>query len=412
VRREPAYRHPSGSARVDSPGLVRQLLAYAASSQRQHSVEPPASGATPGRADERQLRQVVEAGLAPLLYRASREGRVQVPPDWRELLQSADLTAQVRHGNVIDSAKEIVDICNELRVPVTLLKGVSTSDQYYPLAHERAMGDIDILVSEDSRDSVEASLILRGYRRSDYPMDEGAYHGVPLFHGERIVFVEVHTALFPKESALRRNDLFSPAHIASQSVGSTFHGRPIRRLTNELQLVYIASYLLRDLTENGIHPSFLPPLFDLTYLLKASGQSLDWEGLLGWLDNEMAMASLFVVLAYVHRSGLDESVSGILPRLAAGQDIVGPAELRIILAILDNYLIGNKPPPRLLRHWYGVLRATLGTLLTPGSHAVKLLRIPWDVVFPPGAEDRYTFGFHRTRISRLLGGKDTSASQR
>jgi Uncharacterised nucleotidyltransferase len=407
----PALRHRRAPGRTLEHGLVHQLLAYAAN----RPLPPPAGStvvAARNHADQRQIRQVIEAGLAPLLYRASHECFIEVPAAWRDTLRSADLTAQVRHGNVIDTANEIIDICADMKVPVTLLKGISISDQYYPAAHQRPTGDIDVLVSEASREAVEVALAARGYRHSEHEMDEGSAHGVPLFHDARHVWVDVHNALFPKGSTLRSNKLFSAAQIASQSIASTFHGRPVLRLTNELQLVYIASYWLRDLTDNRIHPSFLPPLFDAVYLLKASGQSLDWEGLLHWLDNEMAMASLYVMLAYIVGSGLDESGSRILPRLASGQNIVGSTELRLILAILDNYLIGDKSLSGRFGHWHRtVLLRTLGTLLTPGPHAAKLIRIPWDIVFPPLAEDRYSFAFHWDRVRRILGGGESKASK-
>lgn len=392
---------------------MRRLLAYAAAS-RVDNPEEPGTVAAPNRADERQLKQVIDAGLGPLLHRAWREEIVDLPPGWREILQAADLTAQVRHGNVIDAAIDVIDICNSIQVPVTLLKGISISDQHYAFGHERAMGDIDILVPEDCQESVEAALMLNGYARSDYQMDEGSCHGAPLIDNRRGVWVEVHTALFPREAALQTGRLFSSSYVSDQSVASTFHGRSIRRLTNELQLVYIASYWLRDLSGNRIHPSFLPPLFDAIYLLKASGRTMDWKGLLACIDNETAMASLYVLLAYLSRSGLFESPPDIVPRLAAGQDIVGSMELRLILSIIETYLVRDKAPLRLFRHlqWQHrtVTLRTLDTLLTPGSHAAKLLRIPWNIIFPPYAKDRYSFAFHWTRASRLLGAQGSDAS--
>jgi hypothetical protein len=382
------------------------LLAYAAA----RGLPPPvASSAAAFRndADSRQLRQVINAGLGPLLYRASQDSWVELPPAWRDTFHSAYLTAQVRHGNAIDSTNEIIDICAEMKVPVTLLKGISISDQYYPAAHQRPMGDIDILVSEASREKVEAALTARGYRRSECEMDDGSAHGVPLFHGARHVWVDVHTALFPKGSALLSDALFSPAQIELQSVASTFHGRPVLRLTNELQLVYIASYWLRDLIDNRLHPSFLPPLFDAVYLLKASGHSLDWEGMLGWLDNESAIASLYVLLACLVRSEIDGADSAILPRLASRQNIVGSAELRLILSILDNYLLADNSLSGRMGHWQRTaLLRILGTLVTPASYPAKLIRIPWNIVFPPQAEDRYSFAFHRDRVLRILGRRE------
>ena len=66
------------TARSQERGLVFDLLAYAATN--------PASGSVHGiparrleEVDDRQMQWVSDAGLAPLLYRASREGIDQVP---------------------------------------------------------------------------------------------------------------------------------------------------------------------------------------------------------------------------------------------------------------------------------------------------------------------------------------------
>ena len=186
---------------------------------------------------------------APLLYRALQGRMDQVPAAWREALLSADLTARVRHGNLVGTANEIIDTCQDLRVDVTLLKGISISDQHYPAAHLRPMGDIDVLVPKHARESVESKLRRRGYRpKAGDEIDDDSYHGVPLFHPERRVWVEVHTAPFPESTSLRSNrTFFSQPHMANQSLASTFHGRPAYRLTDELQLVYLASYWARGL---------------------------------------------------------------------------------------------------------------------------------------------------------------------
>ena len=384
-------------------GITRELLAHAAGRQR----EGLADRSLLSEIDEHQIWHVTKAGLAPLLYRIANESSIPLPGRFHAVLQAADLCAQVRYGGLVDTAVEIIDICREAKVPITLLKGISTSDQWYPVAHERAMGDIDILVPQEAFACIESALMRRGYRPSDMDMGEDAYHGTPLLHKERQVWVEIHTALFPKSAALRQNHLFSPSHLAAQSVASTFHGRPVLRLADELQLVYIASYWIRDLTQNWIHPSFLSPLFDAVYLLKASGRTLDWDGLFEWLDNDMAAASLYVLLAYVCRSGLDDSAVRILPRLESRQDIVGSADLRVILAVLDTYLVRGKPLARPFAEQHAtVILRTLGTLFTPGSHSAKLLRIPWNVAFPPLAPDRYKLRFQVERVARMFRRSD------
>src|SRR5438034_10204158 len=279
-------------------GLVHELLKYASAPRSSDGALEPSWD----EIDDRQLRHTLHAGLGPLLYHATNERLEQMSPAWRDALKSADLTAQVRTGNLCDTAEEVIDVCQEIGVPVTLLKGISISDQHYPAPHFRPMGDIDILVSGVDARSVESAILRRGYSRmADFQLDEDSYHGVPLVHPERRVWVEVHTGLFPNSSRLRRNGLFGPSNIAAQSIASTYHGRPVSRLTSELQLVYIASYWIRDLSMHGIHPSYVIPLLDAVYLLKASRQTLDWAGLCGCLDNDMAFVALHIMLAYVCR---------------------------------------------------------------------------------------------------------------
>ncbi len=404
----------SGVARAMSPrqgGIAHEMLALAATGRR-HGVGEPAPIGRPEYRDANQLQFVLDAGLGPLLDTAVRDGRVQVPPAWIDPLKSANLCAQVRHGNLVDCADEIIDLCNAMGVPVTLLKGISISDQHYPEAHTRSMGDLDILVPEHDRDGVEAALLRHGYRRSTLDMGEGSCHGPPLRDERREVWVEVHSGLFPTSAALVRNHLFSPSQIAAQSVASTFRGRPVLRLTNEMQLVYIASYWIRDLTQNKPHPSFLFPLFDAIYLLGASGEAVDWNGMLDWLDNEMAMASLYLLLAYICESRFDDSAAGILSRLASRQRIVGPADARTILRMLDAYLVHGKPLARRYSDWHAtILLRTLETLLTPGTYVGKRLRLPWNCLFPPAAPDRYSFRFHKDRMARILRAVSVAASE-
>jgi hypothetical protein len=287
---------------------------------------------------------VLDAGLGPLLYRATRGCVDRVPATWRDVLLSADLAAQVRHGNLVDTADEIIRICQEIQICPTLLKGISISDQHYPIAHLRPMGDIDVLIPADAYEPVESALLRRGYvRQPDYTVTQGAHHGIPLGHPERQVWVELHTALFDEDWPLA--DVFSVANLATQRVVSTFRGRRVYRLTDEFQLLYIASSWFGDLARYiiKIHPSCVPPLLDVLYLLKGSGKTLDHSRLTVGGGSEMAMASLYVMLAYLARHGLGSRSYELSRVLAYNQRIVGPLQLRIIHAALDRYLIGGRP---------------------------------------------------------------------
>jgi Uncharacterised nucleotidyltransferase len=386
--------------RSQERGLLFDLLAYAATDAASGSVQ-----GIPARrleeADRRQLKWVSDAGLAPLLHRATQEGVDEVQADRREMLLSAHLTAIVRHGSLIDATCEIVEACEARGIRVTLLKGISISDQYYPDAHLRPMGDIDILVSPPADTAVESTILQLGYRRKRHHQHrEGAHHGAPLYHPERRVWIEVHNALFPEDADLRRGRVFSPSHVAAHSVSSTFHGSAVNRLADELQLVYIAASWVRDLSRHGIHASFVPSLLDAVYLLNATHQTLDWDELLGWLDNPMAIGSLYVMLSYLCRNSLYQVHPPILTWLASSQDVIGPSVLRVLHSILDKYLVGGRPFSRLVRDWH--VSIVLSTLLAPGLSGRKLASVPWNVLFPPSVAERYSVRFQIRRIAKAL----------
>jgi len=146
----------------------------------------------------------------------------------------------------------------------------------------------------------------------------------------------------------------------------------------------------------------VPSLLDAVYLLKASETSLDWDDLFGWLDNETAMASLYVMLAYLSRCGLHQFAPSILSRLASRQNLVGTAELRIISSVLDSYLIAGRPFTSLFSDWHATI--VLNAMLASGSHTAKLLSLPWTVAFPPSIPDRYSMRYQLGRIARVLRG--------
>jgi hypothetical protein len=222
---------------------------------------------------------------------------------------------------------------------------------------------------------------------------------VPLFHPNRQIKLEIHAALFPVDSPLNRGDLFRPANILSQSVASTFRGRAVLRLSDELQLIYIASYWMRDLSMLRINPTFLPPLVDMVRILSARRHRLDWNHLLRLLDNERAAASLYLVLSYLCRRDL----AGLSPELLTGietrQESLGSGELWTIHALVDRYLVGGRPFFTLFSsdHIWRLM-------MEPSPYLVKLFSLPWYIVFPPGPADRFTVRRQMYRIARRFRG--------
>jgi len=340
---------PSLHVHENAP-LVGQLMSYA-SMQLDDAV-----GAFPWRFShipERQFNWLMAAGMGPLLYRGTWQQAKLLPEQWRAPLHGAHLTAQVVNGNLVDTANHVIDICLGRSVPVTLLKGISTSEEFYPAAHLRPMGDIDLLLPPDRYAEIEAALLQNNFLQPAYDHgEEGApYHGPPLYDARRRVWVELHTSLFPSSSGLLDNTLFKAETIACETRPSKFRGRNVYRLSRELQLIYVASSWIRDMTTHRINPSFVPSLFDAIYLLKASALTMDWQRVVGLLDNELAAASLHVMLRFLERHRLFHVDARVMSRIAASQRLVGSLQDFFIQWMLDRNLAGGRywnlafPPP-------------------------------------------------------------------
>jgi hypothetical protein len=288
--------------------------------------------------------------LGPLLRWTASDGE-DVPAEWAGSLLAADLTARVRHANLVATAVAVLDACRDLRVEATLLKGISVADQLYPAAHMRPMGDVDVLVPADVEHKVAETLLAGGFERIPYPDTPGQHHGAPLRHVRRRTLVELHTALFPASAPVHGAAIFRPAHLHAHRHVSPYHGTDAGRLSAEIQLAYMAAAWFNDMTTFRFHPSFLASLFDAVLLLRAHGSTLDWDEILRSVDNEMVKASLYALLTYVPRFGTTPAPRRVLRRLAENRGLVGPLQRRLIHAALDQYLLGGRswslpfPPP-------------------------------------------------------------------
>jgi hypothetical protein len=121
------------------------------------------------------------------------------------------------------------------------------------------------------------------------------------------------------------------------------------------------------------------------------------------LDNEIATASLYLLLVQLRKYGFDEGLAAVVPRLAARQRIVGDSELRILNFLLETFLVdGKKFMGSFGRRHPMIESVVMDTLLARGAFAGKVLSLPWNVVFPPRVPERYSVGYQTARIARLL----------
>ncbi len=320
-----------------------------------------------------QIRWAVDSGLGPLLRRATAgDPEARKSPLW-PLVESADLTARVMAGERLDAADEMIWACEGRTPPLTLLKGISICEQFYPEPHLRPMGDVDVLSEPTTAQIVEGHLLELGYRRtSEYPPEfyETHHHLTPLFHARKRVWVEIHRGLFPARSRVGSERAFSLANVAEELRPSRFRNRPVNRLSDELQLVYLASHWAFGLRRLG----GIVGMLDLVYLLGRT-PTLRWERIFEWLDGSLASTYVYVLLSYLSRHRLIALAPDVLRELFARQRSFGRTNLRVLHALLDRYVTeGREFGVLVSARNFGILWKDLQWPNSPSGNVLRALR--------------------------------------
>jgi hypothetical protein len=358
--------------------LIPALLASSAACPGEHASALAAATAS---ATAVQLDWVFEAGLGPLLQASLGAAASSLSAQINERLLAADLTARVLIEQRVDAALDVVDACRRRGDRVTLLKGISLSHYQYASAHFRPMTDVDLLVDEASVPELEQALMEQGYCHAAPVMEPGSHHGEPLYHPRSGTRVELHSRLFPITSPLHVGTGFGRATLERESIDATFHGRPVRRLSSEFQLVYLAAAWNRDLCSQSIHPSFVFGLFDAVALTK---QPFDWDRMLDLLDNPVAAASLDVLLACLVSLQVVSVPARVLGSVRQRHRLLGASEIAILTALVNGYLLRGRRFDA-CNSWR-IWSTLFSTHDRPG---IKTLKLPWYVAFP--LEDPHRF---------------------
>ena len=213
-------------------------------------------------------------------------------------LKAADLTARIETRGKIDAMCEIIDACTEATPPLVLLKGISTCTQYYPEPHLRSMADIDVLVEERFIGAVESVLYNLEYSRPSKVSSQfyqTHHHTAPFYHPRRDVWVEIHRRLLPRSTKSTQSGVFSLENVAKELRLSQFQGRAVRRLSDELQIIYTSAHWAQQLQTNG----GLMAMLDIVYIIKHAGHRLDWSKIIGRVKLSPAAIEFCLLLAYL-----------------------------------------------------------------------------------------------------------------
>jgi hypothetical protein len=344
-----------------------------------------------------EIDWAIQVGMAPLLHAESERQPELLPGPLAARVRAADRLARLQSAERLEATSEILDRCGQSAGPITLLKGISIATEHHRRPHDRAMGDIDLLVESECASALESALLELGYRRDGWAGLDYArhHHGPPLVHARTGVRVEVHTALFPAHSAWSERPPFSPSSIRSELRPGSFAERAVFRLSPELQLVYIATHAALD-----FHPAAgARALLDSLLLLRHTGAGLDWDRVRGWLDDRRIAAHLQLVIGYLERRGLVPAETGIA-RVRDRLTALAPVERYILDRIVDRHLVRGLP----LADRFGVNNRAIiwRTLIASPRSPWNFARLGWNLVFPPARPDRFRPRYQLERLRSAL----------
>ena len=288
------------------------------------------------------IRWAITTGLGPLLFRAIAGGPSLADPSLTMTLKAADLTARVETGEKIDAMCEIIDACTETTPPLVLLKGISTSTQYYPEPHLRSMADIDVLVEERFIGAVESVLLNLEYSRPSKVWSEfyqTHHHTAPFYDPRRDVWVEIHRRLLPRRTKSAQSEVFSLENVTKELRLSQFQGRAVRRLSDELQIIYTSAHWAQQLQING----GLMAMLDIVYIIKHVGHTLDWSKIIGWVKLSPAAIEFSLLLAYLAHHEVVVIDRDIIRRLTSADDAFTEEKLRLLFWLTDRYIAQGRP---------------------------------------------------------------------
>ena len=368
--------------------LIKQMLRAAASGEI-------LEGASQWKAE---LDWVEENCLAAMLCYLTSQGEDRTLCTSDQQLHGAFLTAKLISQTLISAMSEILDACEPHVEKIVVLKGISICEQHYPFSYLRPMRDIDFLVLEKDVSKTEEILRQLGYvQKSEYPESfyTKMHHSMPFYHPETEVWIEVHTALFPAKSGIHDSRAFSHSNVIENLVNSRFNGQEIYRLSDELQLLYIAAHWCRDLKITGGSVA----LFDAVFLLR-NHPELEWSRILSWLDDELLVIFLYTLLSYLKANNVLAIQEDFYKQLEIRGSAGANFNVKILHAIIDRYLVAGRAFGSILTN--NTVGIVWKTLLRTGNPYLNIMSVPLNILFPPNHPRRFDLRFQYQRLRNRI----------
>jgi hypothetical protein len=311
--------------------FVSQLLRY-------YHRGKPADAAQYALPTADQVDFLCDVGLGPIAFSVYGDDFRQSDPALFFVLQSADLTTRVIYGQLEKAAVELIARLRDVGVIPILLKGISTSDQFYAPHYLRVMADIDILVKDSQVDLVMAEVANLGYEIKDEQWQLyhtfGHHHLPAARHPTTGATIEVHTGLFGSAEFYSRETVFQPDHFAAHATTFDYRGIRVARFTPEFQFIFTVSKWSVDV-DWAIN---LTGINDAIHILRNCESKFDWQTMSRWIAANPHLVPIITALThYLEQAGIVTMSSELRQALASADETLGKRTLQLQAWLLHTY---------------------------------------------------------------------------
>lgn len=327
--------------------------------------------------DSDRLSWGIEMGLGPLLARTCRDDPTAPASREWDAIRAADLAARVVMEDQRDATTELIEACAGRAGQLTLLKGIWLSHALYPEPHLRPMRDVDVMVEPEQVPEVEEVLLELGYE----PHPEGSpdqyrthHHAVPYWHPSTGVWVEVHHRLLPARGLYGADAVFEPPQVRAHLQAASFRGLPVRRLSDPMQVLYLAAHWAGSFKAISGAGGLLV-LLDLL----AMAPVVDWDEAVRSLPGTAVASALLLLISYLESRGLLSPEKRVMEALWRSQRSFGSANLRFLHLLMDLRLADGRAYGRWVRSRRN-LEIVWNTFLRRRHAVANMLALPWYLI--------------------------------
>ena len=322
--------------RHDEPIPARQT--FVTQLLRHYHRGKPADAAQYALPTADQVDFLCDVGLGPIAFSVYGDDFRQSDPASFSALQSADLTTRVIYGQLEKAAVELVARLRDVGVIPILLKGISTSDQFYAPPYLRVMADIDILVEGSQVDLVMAEVANLGYEINDEQWQLyhvfGHHHLPAARHPTTGATIEVHTGLFGSAEFYSRETVFQPDNVAAQTTAFDYRGIRVARFTPEFQFIFTVSKWSVDVN----WAVNLTGINDAIHILRKHESQFDWLTMSRWIAANPHLVPIITALVhYLEQAGVVTMSPEMRQALASADQALGKRTLQLQAWLLHTY---------------------------------------------------------------------------